>query len=208
VKVQAGAGANSEDDAANTAATATAASSAPAPAETGSADAASTASAPAEATPTATATADPEPAPPAAEPIVRKGAKINLPAALIFEAGSAALSDDPSNQQLLEQLLAFLKKNAAVTKMRIEGHTDPSGDEAANLKLSGERALTVKQWLIGKGIKTDRLIATGFGGKKPIADGTTAEGKAQNERLQFRVATLNGRRYLGLELLGGGTEFK
>ena len=218
VKVQAGGGANSEDDAANQTATATAEASSSAPAATQeptataqpaeTAPAATTApSAAPTATETTPAPTTTTPAAPPPNPIVRKAAKINLPSAFAFDAGQATLSADPVNEQLLTQLAEFLKKKPEITQMRIEGHTDAAGDAAANLKLSGDRALAIKTALVAKGVKAERLVAVGFGGTKPIAD-ASAQGQAQNERLQFRVATLKGRRYLGLDPLGGGTEFK
>ncbi|MEN9581729.1 MAG: hypothetical protein RJA70_4738, partial [Pseudomonadota bacterium] len=82
------------------------------------------------------------------------------------------------------------------------------GTEEDNLKLSGERALTIKKALVDRGIKAERIIAVGFGKKKPIAANTTEEGRAQNRRTEFKIAAINDRNYMGLSPKGGGTEFK
>lgn len=70
-------------------------------------------------------------------------------------------------------------------KFSVEGHTDSDGDEAANQKLSEERAKTVKEQLIAMGISAERLSSKGFGESKPIDNNSTAEGKANNRRVEF-----------------------
>jgi len=135
-----------------------------------------------------------------------RGDVVLLPAAVEFEPGTTTLragSDDP-----LEHLRLFLEENPRVTKLRIEGHTDNTGDAAANEKLSGERALVVKRWLVDRGIQSDRLIAVGFGQTRPIADNSTEEGRKKNQRIEFRLAELGGRRYLDQDPSGGGKVFE
>jgi OOP family OmpA-OmpF porin len=67
----------------------------------------------------------------------------------------------------------------------IEGHTDSDGDEAFNLKLSEQRAASVKNKLIELGISPDRLSTKGFGESLPVDNNFTAEGKANNRRVEF-----------------------
>ncbi|HWZ89439.1 MAG TPA: OmpA family protein, partial [Polyangiaceae bacterium] len=98
--------------------------------------------------------------------------------------------------------------NPKITKLRIEGHTDNVGVAAENLTLSGQRALTVKNAAIAKGVKKERVIAVGFGQTKPLADNTTDEGRAKNRRTEFRIAEIGGKKYLGLDPLGGGKLFE
>jgi outer membrane protein OmpA-like peptidoglycan-associated protein len=84
----------------------------------------------------------------------------------------------------INQLVKFLQENAAV-KLEIDGHTDSDGDEAANLKLSQDRADAVKKQLVVLGIDALRLTCKGFGKTKPVDNNTTPEGKANNRRVEF-----------------------
>jgi len=148
---------------------------------------------------------------PAAEPAkpVVKGDKVEIPGNIVFEFGKATFKEgDEGTTKVLEQLKAFLDANPQVTKLRIEGHTDSVGEAATNEELSGQRALTVKKWLIEKGVAADRLIAVGFGMNKPIADNTTEEGRAQNRRTEFRIAGLHGKNYMGLDPAAGGKVYE
>ena len=72
-------------------------------------------------------------------------------------------------------------------KLSIEGHTDSQGDDALNMKLSTERAQSAAAYLISKGIDSGRLVTKGFGETMPIADNNTAEGRAQNRRVEFKL---------------------
>jgi outer membrane protein OmpA-like peptidoglycan-associated protein len=70
-------------------------------------------------------------------------------------------------------------------KFEVSGHTDSDGNDASNLNLSTERAIVVKNKLISLGISGDRLTTKGYGETNPISDNTTAEGKANNRRVEF-----------------------
>jgi OmpA-OmpF porin, OOP family len=136
-----------------------------------------------------------------------KGDRLNMPGNLVFDTGSAALTSDPGNQAILDELELFLTDNPRVTQLRIEGHTDNQGDAASNIQLSGNRALTVKKHLIDNGIAKERLLAVGFGDTRPIADNATEEGRAQNRRTEFKLAGYDGKKYLGKDPTAGGTVF-
>jgi outer membrane protein OmpA-like peptidoglycan-associated protein len=70
-------------------------------------------------------------------------------------------------------------------KIQISGHTDNVGNEAANLKLSQDRAAALKAALVSKyGISPDRIATAGYGDTRPIADNDTEEGRAQNRRTE------------------------
>ncbi len=77
------------------------------------------------------------------------------------------------------------------TKLTIElgGHTDNVGGDAANLKLSQDRADTVREYLIGKGIEPDRVASKGYGEARPVATNDTPEGQAANRRVEFTILT-------------------
>lgn len=139
-----------------------------------------------------------------------KGDSVNIPGNIVFNSGEATFKEENKKEtiEVLEQLKKFLEDNPQVTLLRIEGHTDDVGGDADNEKLSGERALTIKNWLVENGVKKDRLIAVGFGEKKPIADNSTEEGKAQNRRTEFRIAEIKGKKYLNRPVDGGGKVFE
>ena len=78
-----------------------------------------------------------------------------------------------------------MKENATV-KVRIIGHTDADGEDAKNLDLSKRRAASVKNTLQSEfGIEASRMETDGKGEAQPVAPNTTAEGKANNRRVEF-----------------------
>ena len=77
-----------------------------------------------------------------------------------------------------------------------------------NIELSGQRALTVKAFVVAKGVPKERVVAVGCGQAKPIADNSTEEGKAKNRRTEFRIAELNGKKYMGKDPTGGCKPFE
>jgi OmpA-OmpF porin, OOP family len=72
-------------------------------------------------------------------------------------------------------------------QLAICGHTDSVGSAAYNLKLSRERANSVRAYLISQGVSPQRLTATGYGKDRPIASNDTEEGRAQNRRVEFSI---------------------
>ncbi|MGL4599121.1 MAG: OmpA family protein [Bacteroidia bacterium] len=99
-----------------------------------------------------------------------------------FETGSATIK--PESYTAIDEIL----KSAMVAeglKIGVQGHTDNTGNADANQSLSQQRAESVKNYLMGKGIPAARIEAKGFGQNKPIADNKTTEGKAQNRRVQI-----------------------
>jgi outer membrane protein OmpA-like peptidoglycan-associated protein len=101
-----------------------------------------------------------------------------------FETGKADLQ--PESYAVLDDLVEYLKRKDD-EKIEVAGHTDNVGKAESNLLLSQNRANTVKAYLIMKGISPDRIIATGYGDTMPIADNSTAEGRAINRRTEVRI---------------------
>ena len=104
---------------------------------------------------------------------------------LTFASGSAQLDMDKSRDQLVN--IAEILKAFPNAKLKIGGYTDNTGDAAANLKLSQERADAVKAAIEGSGIAADRLEAEGYGQEHPVAPNDTEEGRARNRRIAVRV---------------------
>ncbi|MFM7724283.1 MAG: OmpA family protein, partial [Bacteroidota bacterium] len=86
----------------------------------------------------------------------------------------------------LDELAVVLGKKPT-WKLQISGHTDNVGDDDSNLILSKKRAEAVKNYLITKGIATERLMVEYFGETKPVADNTTSEGRAKNRRVEMKI---------------------
>jgi outer membrane protein OmpA-like peptidoglycan-associated protein/tetratricopeptide (TPR) repeat protein len=103
---------------------------------------------------------------------------------IFFEFGKSDLKSESFSE--LDYLADFLKQNSLIC-MEIEGHTDNIGNDEANLRLSVERAKTVYNYLINKGINSKRLQYQGYGETQPIADNKTEEGRAKNRRTAFRI---------------------
>jgi OmpA-OmpF porin, OOP family len=103
---------------------------------------------------------------------------------LLFDTGSATLQS-ASNEQL-SNIAAILKAYPNV-KIKIGGYTDNTGDKAANLKLSQDRADNVKAELIQLGVDPSRVDAQGYGEDHPVADNSTEDGRQKNRRISLRV---------------------
>lgn len=103
---------------------------------------------------------------------------------LFFDTGKAALRPE-SNAELDRMVLTFNENPGLV--MEIGGHTDNVGTDAANLKLSQERADSVREYFIGKGIEPDRVQSKGYGEAKPKATNDTEEGRQINRRVEFKI---------------------
>ena len=100
-----------------------------------------------------------------------------------FDVGSAELTEEGR-----ERIIKVAQSLTATSgKIRIEGHTDSSGDLRKNIALSQSRAESVKQVLIKGGVSAERLSTTGFGPNKPMVPNTTKDSKAQNRRVEIFV---------------------
>lgn len=107
---------------------------------------------------------------------------------IFFETAKFNLK--PNSKIELDKLSEFLKANDNL-KIEISGHTDNVGNAAANKTLSLNRAKSVYNYLVDSGVPTNRLEWVGYGEEQPIAENTTAEGKAQNRRTEFKVVGIN-----------------
>ena len=87
---------------------------------------------------------------------------------------------------VLDSAAATLERNPTIT-VEVAGHTDSDGAAEYNESLSQRRAETVRDYLISKGVAANRMTARGYGEREPIADNSTAAGKAQNRRVVLRI---------------------
>lgn len=101
-----------------------------------------------------------------------------------FRSGKADI--DPRSKTLLKKLTEIAK--TCPGKIAVEGHTDSTGDAAANQKLSEARANAVKAAFVKGGIADAQVSAIGFGQTRPIGDNATKEGQAKNRRIEMHVA--------------------
>ncbi len=101
---------------------------------------------------------------------------------ILFDTGSDVIK--PESGPTLRSILALLTEDPAL-KFSIEGHTDDQGGPKVNGPLSERRAASVKAWLVKQGIDGGRLTSKGLGQSKPIDQNDTAEGRANNRRVEF-----------------------
>ena len=101
-----------------------------------------------------------------------------------FESNSATLTQ--SSLGILNDAAATLKRNSDL-RVEAQGHTDSQGPDSYNLALSQRRAETVRDYLIREGVSADTLTAKGYGESQPVADNSTAAGRAENRRVVLKV---------------------
>ena len=86
----------------------------------------------------------------------------------------------------LNKVVQVLKTNPSM-EIEISAHTDKIGGYSKNLELSNDRAKSVREYLLSKGIDAGRIISRGYGETKPIADNNTEAGRQQNRRVEFKI---------------------
>ena len=90
------------------------------------------------------------------------------------------------SKMVLDQLIEFLTENPLIC-IQIQGHTDNIGNDAENMKLSENRARSVYNYLVLKGISAKRLTYHGYGKTMPVAENDSEEGRAKNRRTVFVI---------------------
>ena len=111
--------------------------------------------------------------------------KVSLSAKyILFIPSSSELTRD--SYKALDDVVQVLQSNGHL-KMVIEGHTDSTGSDELNEKLSQARADAVKNYLINKGISAERLQSAGYGSSRPLTSNETAEGRRINRRVELKL---------------------
>lgn len=123
--------------------------------------------------------------PPPPPRVVLTASSIQIPEKIQFEVGSARLLE--VSFPLLDEIAGVLADNPQIEQLQIEGHTDSTGGAARNRELSRQRAESVREYLIGRGIAKARLVAKGFGPDRPLVANDTPEGRETNRRVEFNI---------------------
>jgi outer membrane protein OmpA-like peptidoglycan-associated protein len=106
---------------------------------------------------------------------------------ILFDQGKAELKKESLPE--LDKLLAFLRTNNTA-EIELSGHTSSEGERGYNRSLSYRRVKACKDYLVGRGIGEERIIAIGFGPDKPIAPNDTEANRALNRRVEMRLKKL------------------
>jgi outer membrane protein OmpA-like peptidoglycan-associated protein len=110
--------------------------------------------------------------------------KVTFESGILFATNSSTLNS--ASQSALSSFAASLIGNPD-TDVKIYGHTDSTGSDAINQPLSEKRAQSVYHFLVSKGVAGTRMASQGFGSSQPVADNSTAAGKAQNRRVEVYI---------------------
>jgi outer membrane protein OmpA-like peptidoglycan-associated protein len=112
---------------------------------------------------------------------------LNMPGNVTFQTNSADLN--PQFFSVLDSV-ALVAQEFDKTVVEVAGHTDSTGSAEYNQGLSERRAATVATYLVNRGVNQQRILAYGRGLTQPIADNATAEGRAQNRRVEIRLSPI------------------
>ncbi len=102
-----------------------------------------------------------------------------------FDSGQASIT--PAGLAILDEMAAVMQK-LKERKVEVIGHTDNTGLRASNVALSQARAEAVRAYLATRGIKPEAVLTSGQGPDRPVASNATADGRARNRRIEFRIA--------------------
>lgn len=111
---------------------------------------------------------------------------ISTTGAIYFKFGSAEL--DHASDPLLNSVADIVNRCPAV-KIEVSGHTDSVGNPQSNMELSLQRARSVADFLIRRGVLPERILTRGYGDTRPVAPNESEAGRARNRRIEFRVLT-------------------
>jgi outer membrane protein OmpA-like peptidoglycan-associated protein len=114
-----------------------------------------------------------------------RGMVITLSGGVLFASAKSELL--PSAQLKLNDVASALTKEDPSSKMVVEGHTDSQGAAAYNQDLSTRRAQAVRDYLVSRGVASDRITSQGFGPSRSVADNASPEGRANNRRVEIVV---------------------
>ncbi|NOY27818.1 MAG: OmpA family protein [Oligoflexia bacterium] len=111
--------------------------------------------------------------------------RIELREKVFFDLDKASIR--PESFPLLDEVVAVMRQNTEIRRVRIEGHTDERGSEDYNQQLSDQRAASVRRYLVDHGIQADRLRSVGLGETKPLDPGHDEAAWSQNRRVELWI---------------------
>ncbi len=111
--------------------------------------------------------------------------KLEIPSDISFDPGRYDIK--PNLRPVLDRFATTLNQNP-VTNITIIGHTDNTGSDAVNNPLSVNRAAATRDYLVTRGVASNRIAIDGRGSREPIADNATTAGRAMNRRVEIFVA--------------------
>lgn len=120
-----------------------------------------------------------------------RGTVIVLPGSVLFTSGEYKLT--PEAQNKLGMIAETLRPQAQSHEIVVEGHTDSKGTPTSNQLLSENRARAVMEFLISRGVPSTAITSVGVGQVRPIADNASAEGRANNRRVEIIIKPAEAR---------------
>ncbi|WP_437682751.1 OmpA family protein [Sorangium sp. So ce131] len=114
------------------------------------------------------------------------------PVQFIVYGKTRAETVDPVSDEILYEVRDAIQQNPDIELVEVQGHTDDSGSEEYNLRLSQERADAVLSWLVAAGVPRERLVAKGYGFEHPLGDNRVKTGRQKNRRVQFMIIKRKG----------------
>jgi outer membrane protein OmpA-like peptidoglycan-associated protein len=114
-----------------------------------------------------------------------RGTVIVLPGSVLFRSGESTLT--PMAQQKLTLIAGTLAPQAEEHDIVVEGHTDSRGSRGSNMQLSAQRAQTVVNFLVSRGVPGEAVSAVGVGPDRPIANNSNRDGRAENRRVEIVI---------------------
>ncbi len=115
-----------------------------------------------------------------------RGVVITLSGSVLFASGKFALLN--TAQTKLDQVAEALKAQDTSKRMVVEGHTDSQGKDSTNQPLSLARATAVRDYLVSRGVASEKITAVGLGSSRPLVDNNSAENRANNRRVEIVIS--------------------
>ncbi len=109
--------------------------------------------------------------------------RVNIPSDFSFDVGRSAVK--PPMRPVLDELA---RNTDAALRMNVIGHTDSTGSDAVNRPLSLDRAESVRDYLVGRGVAASRIVVDGRGASEPVASNDSESGRAMNRRVEIYLS--------------------